>query len=86
MTDYIAKKLQRERPIYHKLKGEIGEALHILVGALALKKKNISPKNYEIMKEQVKRVMAVVEETAGMMQPPLEWRAGDPAAKDAVRH
>ena len=62
-----------ERPIYYMLKEEVGEALHILVGMLELERKNLSAKHYDVAQEQVKRVMAAIEETAGMMQPPRDY-------------
>jgi hypothetical protein len=62
-----------ERPIYYMLKEEVGEALHILVGILELERKNISVKHGDAAREQVKRVIAAVEETAGMIQPPRDY-------------
>lgn len=62
-----------ERPIYYMLKEEVGEALHILVGILELESKNISVKHRDVAREQVERVMAAVEETAGMIQPPRDY-------------
>lgn len=62
-----------ERPIYYMLKEEAGEALQILDGVLERERKNLSAKHYDVIQEQIKRVVAAIEETAVMMQPPRDF-------------
>ena len=69
MSDYSDQRNRIERPVYMFLSDEIGDALHIFVGMLELERKNISPENYTIAKEQIHRITRAVEETAGMVQP-----------------
>ena len=76
-----------ERPIYYMLKEEVGSALHLLAGLLELERKNISREHYDLAREQVRRIVEAVEETAGMMQPPMDY--GDileKAPDGMVRH
>jgi hypothetical protein len=86
--DKLREQLRRsERPIYYMLKEEVGSALHILAGLLELEKKNISEKHCNVAREQVERILAAVEETAGMVQPPRDY--GDileKAPEGMVRH